>query len=101
MNVKYALKHLMVCILAMSCSYGMLDATIVTRAAVDVGSKGLKVTVGEVDLSSQAITQIYYSKEHSVPLKRDMQVSGQPRFSQAVQQLAINTLARLQKELAP
>ncbi len=97
---RYALKLGIICTLVMSYSNAMLDAAVITRAAVDIGSKGLKVTVGEVDVSSQKITKIFYSKEHSVPLKRDMQVSGKPRFSETVQQLAINTLAKLQQELA-
>lgn len=83
----------------MLCSNAILESVVITRAGVDIGSKGLKVTVGDVDLSTQAITKIYYSKELSVPLKRDMQVSGQPRFSEAVQQLAIDTLAKLQQNL--
>lgn len=97
---KSILKLGMICTLVMSFSNAILNATVITRAAVDIGSKGLKVTVGDVDTSTQTIKKIHYSKEHSVPLKRDMQVSGQPRFSEAVQQLAINTLAGLQKELA-
>jgi exopolyphosphatase/guanosine-5'-triphosphate,3'-diphosphate pyrophosphatase len=73
----------------------------ITRAAVDVGSGGLKVTVAKIDPLSQKIHKIVYSKEHSVPLKRDMQVGGNSEFSQEIQQTALNTLANLQTELEP
>lgn len=72
----------------------------ITRAAVDVGSGGLKVTVAKINPFSQKIHQILYAKEHCVPLKRDLQVGGNAEFSQAIQQLAINTIANLQKEIS-
>lgn len=77
-----------------------LEGVIETRAAVDIGSKGLKVTVADIDLETNSIVKIYYSHEHYVPLKRDMEVSGKPYFSDTVQQLAIDTLAKLQHQLA-
>jgi len=72
----------------------------ITRAAVDVGSGGLKVTVAKVDTQSQKIHTILYSKEHSVPLKRDMQVGGNSEFSEKIQQVALETISNLQKETA-
>lgn len=73
--------------------------TTITRAAVDVGSGGLKVTVAKIDPISQKIHKIVYSKEHSVPLKRDMQVGGKSKFSKEIRQKALDTLAGLQTEL--
>jgi len=73
----------------------------ITRAAVDVGSGGLKVTVAKIDPLSQKIHKIVYSKEHSVPLKRDMQVGGKSKFSKEIRATALATLANLQAELAP
>ena len=71
----------------------------ITRAAVDVGSGGLKVTVAKINPLSQKIHKVVYSKEHSVPLKRDMQVGGQSTFSEEIQKKALDTLANLQTEL--
>ncbi len=73
----------------------------ITRAAVDVGSGGLKVTVAKIDPQTQKIQKIVYSKEHSVPLKRDMQVGGKSKFSKEIRTVALNTLANLKTELAP
>lgn len=72
----------------------------ITRAAVDVGSGGLKVTVAKVDPQSQKIHKILYSKERSVPLKRDMQVGGNSEFSDKIQKVALDTLSNLQKDTA-
>lgn len=72
----------------------------ITRAAVDVGSGGLKVTIAKVDPLSQKIHKILYSKEHSVPLKRDMQVGGKSEFSEKIQKVALTTIANLQKQVA-
>ncbi len=72
----------------------------ITRAAVDVGSGGLKITVAKVDPQSQKIHKILYSNEHSVPLKRDMQVGGNSEFSEKIQKVALDTLSNLQKDLA-
>lgn len=76
-----------------------LDAAI-TRAAIDVGSGGLKVTIAEVDLQANKINKIFYDTEVQVPLKQDMQVSGTRRFSEQVQKLAMDTVAKLKKDLA-
>ena len=76
------------------------DPQTITRAAVDVGSGGLKVTVAKVDPLSQKIHKILYAKEHSVPLKRDLQVGGKSEFSEKIQQVALETIAQLQKDVA-
>jgi exopolyphosphatase / guanosine-5'-triphosphate,3'-diphosphate pyrophosphatase len=73
---------------------------VITRAAVDVGSGGLKVTVAKIDPISQKIHQILYSKEHPVPLKRDLQVGGKSEFSDKIQKVALETLANLQQEVS-
>jgi exopolyphosphatase/guanosine-5'-triphosphate,3'-diphosphate pyrophosphatase len=75
-------------------------APTMTRAAVDVGSGGLKVTIAKVDPQAQKIQKILYAKEYSVPLKRDMQVGGHSEFSEKIQKVALDTLAGLQKELS-
>lgn len=76
-------------------------AELVTRAAVDVGSGGLKVTVAKIDPTSQKIDKILYSKEHSVLLKRDLQVGGKSEFSDKIQKVALETIANLQRDIAP
>jgi exopolyphosphatase/guanosine-5'-triphosphate,3'-diphosphate pyrophosphatase len=74
---------------------------LITRAAVDVGSGGLKVTVAQINPSSQKINKILYSKEHSVLLKRDLQVGGKSEFSDKIQKVALETIAKLQTDIAP
>ena len=106
MNKKSFLKYgLLICIpLAVAALVGWKisehKTETITRAAVDVGSGGLKVTIAKVDPQSQKIDKILYSKEHSVPLKRDMQVGGHSEFSERIQTVALETLSRLQQETA-
>src|SRR5690348_15247143 len=73
----------------------------ITRAAVDVGSGSIKLTIAKVDPQSNKIHHILYSEEHPVPFKRDIQVSGQSLLSEKIQKVAFETLSNLQKELAP
>jgi exopolyphosphatase/guanosine-5'-triphosphate,3'-diphosphate pyrophosphatase len=77
-----------------------LTPTTVTRAAVDVGSGSIKVTVAEVDPHNSKIHRILYSKEHPVPFKRDIQVGGKSLLSEKIQTVAFETLSNLQQELA-
>ncbi len=72
----------------------------ITRAAVDVGSGSIKLTVAEVDPHSNKIHRILYSEEHPVPFKRDVQVGGKSILSEKIQKVAFETLSNLQKELA-
>ncbi len=72
----------------------------VTRAIFDVGSGSLKVVVADVDPVSQKILQIHHSEEQWVPFYRDMQVSGQQRFSQEVQDNGMGVFADMKKRLA-
>jgi exopolyphosphatase / guanosine-5'-triphosphate,3'-diphosphate pyrophosphatase len=97
---KYFRDLSLVSTLACLCIGASIDAAIITRAAVDIGSKGLKITVADIDTETRSIIDIHYSKEHPVPLKRDMLVSGESRFSENVQQFAIDLLAQLQQDLA-
>lgn len=71
----------------------------ITRAAVDVGSGSIKLTIAKVDQKSNKIHQVLYSEEHPVPFKRDMQVGGKSLLSEKVQRVAFETLSNLQKEL--
>lgn len=72
----------------------------ITRAAVDVGSGSIKVTVAKVDPQSSKIHSILYAQEHPVPFKRDIQVGGKSLLSEKIQTVALDKLANLQKELA-
>lgn len=72
----------------------------ITRAAVDVGSGSIKVTIAKVDPENSKIHRILYSKEHPVPFKRDIQVGGKSILSDKIQKVAFETLSNLQKELA-
>lgn len=72
----------------------------ITRAAVDVGSGSIKLTIAKVDPQSNKIHHILYSEEHPVPFKRDIQVGGQSLLSEKIQKVAFETLSNLQKELA-
>lgn len=72
----------------------------VTRAAVDVGSGSIKVTIAKVDSQNNKIHRILYSEEHPVPFKRDLQVGGSSILSEKIQKVAFEKLSILQKELA-
>jgi exopolyphosphatase/guanosine-5'-triphosphate,3'-diphosphate pyrophosphatase len=71
----------------------------ITRAAVDVGSGSIKLTIAKVDPQNNKIHQILYSEEHPVPFKRDIQVGGKSLLSEKVQKVAFETLSNLQKDL--
>lgn len=73
----------------------------INRAAIDVGSGSIKVTVAKIDPQSQKIHTTLYSKEHQIPFKRDIQVGGKSELSEKIQLTAINTLSQLKTELAP
>lgn len=72
----------------------------ITRAAVDVGSGSIKLTIAKVDPQNNKIHRILYSEEHPVPFKRDIQVGGQSVLSEKIQKVAFETLSNLQKEVA-
>ena len=71
----------------------------ITRAAVDVGSGSIKLTIAKVDPQNNKIHQVLYSEEHPVPFKRDIQVGGKSLLSEKVQRVAFETLSNLQKDL--
>lgn len=81
-------------------SCNVKDFASVTRVALDVGSGGIRITMADVDPIKRQITKIHYSEEHLVPFKRDMQVSGQFRFSEKIQQVAIDTLTKLKANMS-
>lgn len=70
----------------------------VVRAALDVGSGGIKVTVAKV--IDEAIEHVYYAHEYAVPFKRDMETSKNNSFSEEVQRLALQTFAQIKKDVA-
>ncbi len=72
----------------------------VNRAAIDVGSGSIKVTVAKIDPQTQKIHATLYSEEHPVAFKRDIQVGGNSMLSETIQETAIKTLAGLKEELA-
>lgn len=72
----------------------------VTRAAVDVGSGSIKVTIAKVDAQNNKIHKILYSEEHPVAFKRDIQVGGKSMLSDKIQVVAFEKLKNLQNELA-
>lgn len=94
-------KYIFACAICLSViNLNANDVTVVNRAAVDVGSGGMKVTVAEVDTATNKINKIFYSVEKTVALKRDMQISKEKRFSERVQQVALNVMAEFQVETA-
>lgn len=72
----------------------------VVRAALDVGSGALKLVVAEINEEKECIEQIYYSEEFPIGLKKDMQLSGLPYFSEAIQIQTQSTLKQLQAKVA-
>lgn len=77
-----------------------IQAEVITRAALDVGSGGLKVTIADVDTDSKQIVKKYYSDELTVAFKRDMQVSGKNEFSEEIQKIALEVMGKLKEELS-
>jgi|JI9StandDraft_1071089.scaffolds.fasta_scaffold19615_2 exopolyphosphatase/guanosine-5'-triphosphate,3'-diphosphate pyrophosphatase len=71
----------------------------ITRAAVDVGSGSIKVTVAKVDPQNNKIQRILYAEEHAIPFKRDIQVGGKSALSEKIQTVAFEKLKHLKKEL--
>ncbi len=72
----------------------------ITRAAVDVGSGSIKVTVAKVDPQNNKIHRVLYSEEHAIPFKRDIQVGGNSALSEKIQTVAFEKLQNLKEELA-
>ncbi len=72
----------------------------ITRAAVDVGSGSIKVTIAKVDSQSGEINKILYSEEHPIPFKRDIQVGGNSQLSEKIQTVAFEKLKDLKEELS-
>ncbi|MBI3236790.1 MAG: hypothetical protein HYZ48_03700 [Chlamydiales bacterium] len=71
-----------------------------TRAAVDVGSGSIKVSVAKIDPISQKIHKILYSQEHPIPFKRDIQVGGESKLSEKIQAVALEKLEGLKKDFS-
>lgn len=86
------------CLLVIS-SIISLEAA-VTRAAFDVGSGSIKVTVADVDPTERKINSIHYAGEYSINFKRDMEASGNSFFSEQVQSKAIDIFSKLKADLA-
>ncbi len=72
----------------------------ITRAAVDVGSGSIKVTVAKIDSQNGKINEILYSEEHPIPFKRDIQVGGNSLLSEKIQTVAFEKLKDLKEDLS-
>lgn len=106
-NKRFSLRSFgIICILVVAAIAGWAwhknqpSAPLITRAAVDVGSGSMKVTIAKVDPLSSKIHKILYSKEHAVPFKRDLQVGGAGKFSEQIQETALVTLSQVKEHLA-
>ena len=85
---------------ALSLAIGYAWPKPITRAAIDVGSGSIKVTVAKVDSRNGEINKILYSEEHPIPFKRDIQVGGNSQLSDKIQTVAFEKLKDLKEELS-
>ncbi len=92
---KFALFTLL-CLLSLS----SLQAEIVTRAAMDVGSAETKLTVADVDTETQKIVHIWYQTVKFVILRKDLAASQDGNLSSAIEERLLNALAELKVEAA-
>lgn len=102
MSLKFSRKisiSIILCLAILSLTAYCFWPRTITRAAVDVGSGSIKVTVAKIDPQSNKIEQILYSEEHVVPFKRDMQVGGTSALSEKIRLVAFEKLQNLKQEL--
>lgn len=88
-------------LVVLSCFIWHAKPKTITRAAVDVGSGSIKLTIAKVDPLNNKIHRILYSEEHPIPFKRDIQVGGKSQLSEKIQKVAFDKLNDLQRDLAP
>jgi exopolyphosphatase/guanosine-5'-triphosphate,3'-diphosphate pyrophosphatase len=67
---------------------------VVTRASLDIGSGLTKITVADVDLETNTITEIWYRTFVEVPLRREL-VDGY--LTERVEALLVDTLKTMQE----
>lgn len=71
-----------------------------TRAAFDIGSKGTKVKVAQVDVCSAQVVKLLLEKDIKVGYKQDLVASPDGNFSGAVMDEGIRALKGLKSEVA-
>ena len=73
-------------------SFSPLQADIVRRAAIDIGSAETKLTIADVDTAAHKIMQIYYQEYRSVELRKDLAASQDGSLSLQIENRLIETL---------
>jgi exopolyphosphatase / guanosine-5'-triphosphate,3'-diphosphate pyrophosphatase len=72
--------------------------SVVTRAAIDVGSGDTKITVADVDLKNYQIINIWHKSVTAVELRKDLTTSIDGCLSKEIEQKLIRTIQAMQEE---
>lgn len=75
-----------------------LDASIVRRAALDIGSGETKLTVADIDTDTNKIVKVWYQNAKTVELRKDLAASPDGFLSKNIQEKLINTLKEMKTE---
>lgn len=79
-------------IVSIACMAGSIQADIVRRAAIDIGSGDTKVTVADVDTETKKIVEIHFQDYTTVALRKDLASSSDHTLSPEIQERLIATL---------
>lgn len=86
-------KKINIFILFIGCiSFPYLQADIIRRVAIDIGSAETKLTIADVDIDTHKIVKIYYQDYKSVELRKDLAASQDGRLSKRIENKLIDTL---------
>lgn len=74
-----------------------LQAEIVTRAALDVGSAETKLTVADVDTETNKIVHTWHKSYKNVELRKDLAASSDSCLSERIEKKLIDTLKEMKE----
>jgi len=77
-----------------------LNADVITRASVDIGSGETKLTVADVDTDLNQIVLIRYQNHQSVELKKNLAESSNGCLDKTIEDKLISTLKNMQAEVS-
>ncbi len=73
------------------------NSSIVRRVAFDLGSGKVKVQVADVDVTTNTIFRVVFTKSVPLEMSQDLVSGGQGRFSEKIQTKALETIAKLKR----
>lgn len=72
---------------------------VTTRAALDMGSGEIKITVADVDLLTNKIVTIWHQSKKRVPVRKDVAASPDNRLSPAIEEQVIDTILTMKENV--